>query len=94
MPNPERKTYRTIDPAKVKELKKALTVLPESRNPELSKTDVIRQLRAEIDAARAKGYTFNKIGEILSDKAGVKISGRAIQIALSKKGASDKEVTA
>jgi hypothetical protein len=95
-----RKTYRTIDPTKVKELKSALVKLPEAKKAELSKSEVIRELRGEIDAARKKGYTYKQIGEILTEKAGTTISGRAIQLALSKetseeetKDATDKEAT-
>lgn len=94
-----RKTYRQIDPTKVKELKTALTKLPEVKKPELSKSEVIRELREEIEAARGRGYTYKQLGEILTEKAGTTISGRAIQLALAtdstaKDGAGTSETGA
>lgn len=87
-----RQTYRTINPSTVKELKKTLSSLPQAKSSELSKSDVIRQLRKEIEVTKDKGYSYRQIAKILSEKAGIPISSQAIQIALKDdSGAARKE---
>lgn len=78
------KPLRSIKPEVVKELRRKLRALPKLEEVGLSKTDVIRSLSDEIEIARKeKGYSYKKIAETLSE-AGVKVSGRAVQIALTK----------
>ena len=85
------KPLRSLKPEVVKDLRKKLNALPKVEEVNLSKTDVIRKLRTEIETARKeKGYSYKKIAEVLSE-SGVAVSGRAIQIALTNAdGDSDK----
>jgi hypothetical protein len=74
---------RSIKSETVKDLRKKLKALPKAEELGVSKTDAIRELRPEIEAAREeKGYSYKKIAEILSE-AGLVISGPGIRMVLT-----------
>jgi ribosome-binding protein aMBF1 (putative translation factor) len=83
MPRVAGKSLRTIKPEVVTSLRKKLNGLPKVEEMTLSKTDVIRGLRKEIEAARVdKGYSYQQIAKMLSE-SGVSVNARAIQVALT-----------
>jgi len=82
MPRVAGKALRTIKPEVVTALRKKLNGLPKVEDLTLSKTDAVRGLRKEIEAARTeKGYSYQQIAKMLSD-SGVSVNARAIQVAL------------
>jgi len=77
-----RKTLRVIAPGKVKDLKRALNGLAEVKPAELSKSEVIRELRSEIETARSKGYSNKDLAQLFTDRTGSTFTAQDISAAL------------
>lgn len=76
------KTNRVIAHAKIKDVKRALNSLSEARPAEMSKSEVIRELRKEIETARNKGYDNKQIAQIFTEQTGTTFTAPDIRTAL------------
>lgn len=84
-------TLKVVSPETLAKVRKRLKALPKVEPKKLTKSEAIREMSDVIEELReSKGYSYDAIAAEMK-KAGLDVSGRSVQIALTKAGASEDD---